>query len=226
MHGGNHGLVRSEPGVYYCLGLSKNSVLIGKLTPALVRARMRRCLCGAPSVREFAEFDYQTQKSWSRARRVVGRAEVMTAGDNPRFIVANLPAEGVSGDADRARFSPARLHEEFYCARGEMENVLKQQVLDLEADKLSTHFLASNQLRLWLASFADLLMERLRAWGCHGTALARAIVGTLRLKLLKVAARVTVSVRRVYLQLSSAYPCPELFRLCHARLMQRTQADG
>jgi hypothetical protein len=216
----------AQPGVYYCLGLSKNSVLIGKLTPALVRARMRRCLCGAPSVREFAEFDYQTQKSWSRARRVVGKAEVMTAGDNPRFIVTNLPAAGFAGDADRARFNPARLYEEFYCARGEMENVLKQQVLDLEADKLSTHFLASNQLRLWLASFAYLLMERLRAWGCHGTALARATVGTLRLKLLKVAARVTVSVRRVYLQLSSAYPWPELFRLCHARLMQRTPADG
>lgn len=216
----------AQLGVYYCLGLSKNSVLIGKLTPALVRARMRRCLCGAPSVREFAEFDYQTQKSWSRARRVVGKAEVMTAGDNPRFIVTNLPAAGFAGDADRARFNPARLYEEFYCARGEMENVLKQQVLDLEADKLSTHFLASNQLRLWLASFAYLLMERLRAWGCHGTALARATVGTLRLKLLKVAARVTVSVRRVYLQLSSAYPWPELFRLCHARLMQRTPADG
>ena len=216
----------AQPGVCYCLGLSKNSVLICKLTPALVRARMRRCLCGAPSVREFAAFDYQTQKSWSQARRVVGKAEVMTAGDNPRFIVTNLPAEGFAGDADRARFTPARLYEEFYCARGEMENVLKQQVLDLEADKLSTHFLASNQLRLWLASVAYLLMERLRAWGCHGTALARATVGTLRLKLLKVAARVTVSVRRVYLQLSSAYPWPELFRLCHARLMQRTPADG
>jgi hypothetical protein len=216
----------AQPGVYYCLGLAKNPVLIGKLTPALVTARMRRCLCGAPSVREFAEFEYQTQKSWSRARRVVGKAEVMAAGDNPRFIVTNLPAQGFKGDQDRERFTPARLYEEFYCARGEMENVLKQQVLDLEADKLSTHFLASNQLRLWLASFAYLLMERLRAWGCHGTELARATVSTLRLKLLKVAARVTVSVRRVYLQLSSAYPRPDLFRLCHARLMALAPADG
>ena len=216
----------TQPGVYYCLGLAENPVLIGKLTPALVTARMRRCLCGAPSVREFAEFEYQTQKSWSRPRRVVGKAEVMTAGDNPRFIVTNLPARGFKGDEDRERFTPARLYEEFYCARGEMENVLKQQVLDLEADKLSTHFLASNQLRLWLASFAYLLMERLRAWGCHGTELARATVGTLRLKLLKVAARVTVSVRRVYLQLSSAYPRPDLFRLCHARLMALAPADG
>jgi hypothetical protein len=216
----------TQPEVYYCLGQQKNSVLIGKLTPALVTARMRHCLCGAPSVREFAEFEYQTQKSWSRARRVVGKAEVMAGGDNPRFIVTNLPAQGFKGDKDRKRFTPQRLYEELYCARGEMENVLKQQVLDLEADKLSTHFLASNQLRLWLASFAYLLVERLRALGCHGTELARATVGSLRLKLLKVAARVTVSVRRVYIQLSSAYPRPDLFRLCHARLMQLTSADG
>jgi hypothetical protein len=216
----------AQPRVYYCLGLSKNSVLIEKLTPTLVSARLRSCLCGAPSVREFAEFEYQTKTSWSRARRVIGKAEVMSAGDNPRFIVTNLPADAFTGDADRARFNTTQLYEEFYCARGEMENVLKQQVLDLEADKLSTHFLESNQLRLWLASFAYLLLERLRAWGCHGTELARATVGTLRLKLLKVAARVTVSVRRVYLQLSSAYPRPDLFRLCHARLMQLTPADG
>jgi hypothetical protein len=218
--------VETQPEIYYCLGLAKNRVLIGKLTPALVTARMRRCLCGAPSVREFAEFDYQTQKSWSRARRVVGKAEVMAGGDNPRFIVTNLPARGFKGDQDRERFSPARLYEELYCARGEMENVLKQQVLDLEADKLSTHFLASNQLRLWLASFAYLLMERLRAWGCQGTELARATVGSIRLKLLKVAARVTVSVRRVYVQLSSASTSQNLFRLCHARLLQLTPADG
>ena len=216
----------AQPKVYYCLGLSKNSVLIAKLTPALVGARLRLCLCGAPSVREFAEFEYQTKISWSRLRRVIGKAEVMSAGDNPRFVVTNLPADGFKGDADRARFTTTRLYEEFYCARGEMENVLKQQVLDLEADKLSTHFPESNQLRLWLASFAYLLLERLRAWGCHGTELARATVGTLRLKLLKVAARVTVSVRRVYLQLSSAYLRPDLFRLCHARLMQLTPADG
>ncbi|MSU65394.1 MAG: IS1380 family transposase [Opitutus sp.] len=212
--------------VYYCLGLAKNSVLREKLTPALDRARQRACLCGAPSVREFAEFDYQTQQSWSRARRVVGKAEVTHGGDNPRYVVTNLPAKAWQGDQDRTRFTPARLYEELYCARGEMENVLKQQVLDLEADKLSTHFFASNQLRLWLASLAYLLLERLRAVGCHGTELARATAGSLRLKLLKVAAQVTVSVRRVYLQLSSAYPRQDLFRLCHARLMRLAPADG
>lgn len=212
--------------IYYCLGLGKNPVLLQNLSPALVAARMRACLCGAPSVREFAEFEYRTRTSWSRARRVVGKAEVLAGEDNPRFIVTNLPARGFKDDEDRERFTTDRLYEEFYCARGEMENVLKQQVLDLEADKMSTHFLASNQLRLWLASFAYLLLERVRALGCHGTELARATAGSIRLKLLKVAARVTVSVRRVYIQLSSAYPRQDLFRLCHARLMRLAPADG
>jgi len=216
----------TQPGVFYCLGLQKNSVLVEKLGPALARARERHCLSGAPSVREFAEFEYCTKLSWSRARRVVGKAEVMAGGDNPRFIVTNLPANAFKGEADRQRFTAARLYEEFYCARGEMENVLKQQTLDLEADRLSTHFLASNQLRLWLACFAHLLIARVRALGCHGTELARATVGSIRLKLLKVAARVTVSVRRVYIQFSSAFPRPDLFRLCHARLLRLTSADG
>jgi hypothetical protein len=212
--------------VHYCLGLAKNPVLTEKLTPALVRARQRHCLCGAPSVREFDEFDYRTRKSWSRARRVIGKAEVMSQGDNPRFIVTNLPAKGCKGDKDRERFTPARLYEELYCARGEMENVLKQQVLDLQADAMGTHHLASNQLRLWLATFAYMLLERLRTLGCHGTELARATAGSIRLKLLKVAAQVTVSVRRVYVQLSSAFPAQALFRRCHARLMRLAAADG
>jgi hypothetical protein len=212
--------------VFYCLGLAKNSVLIGKLQPALADARARRCLCGAASVRVFTEFEYRTQKSWSRARRVIGKAEVLAAGDNPRFLVTNLPARGIKGDADRARFTPVRLYEELYCARGEMENVLKQQTLDLQADRLSTHHLASNQLRLWLATLAYLLVERLRAWGLAGTELARATVGSVRLKLLKVAAQVTVSVRRVWVRLSSAYPWAKLFRLCQRRLMAGAVGSG
>jgi hypothetical protein len=212
--------------VYYCLGLAKNSVLIEQMQPALAAARARRCLTGAASARAFTEFEYQTQKTWSRARRVIGKAEVMAAGDNPRFVVTNLPARGFKGDSDRGRFSAARLYEEFYCGRGEMENVLKQQTLDLAADRLSTHHLASNQLRLWLAAFAYLLLERVRAWGLAGTELAAATVGSVRLKLLKVAAQVRVSVRRVYVRLSSAYPWPELFRLCHRRLLARMPASG
>jgi len=215
-----------QHGVYYGVGLAQNPVLVGQLQPALAAARARRCLTGAASARVFAEFEYQTQKSWSRARRVIGKAEVMAAGDNPRFVVTNLPARGFKGDADRTRFTPQRLYEEFYCGRGQMENVLKQQTLDLRADRLSTHHLASNQLRLWLATLAYLLLERVRAWGLGGTELARATVGTVRLKLLKVAAQVSVSVRRVYVRLSSAYPWAALFRLCHRRLMALASASG
>jgi Transposase DDE domain group 1 len=170
-------------------------------------------------VREFAEFEYRTAKSWSRARRVVGKAEVTAQGPNPRFIVTNLPAHGFSDDEDPTRFTPARLYEELYRVRGEMENVLKQQALDLRADRMSTHYLASNQLRLWLSALAYLLLERMRTWGLASTELAQATVGSVRLKLLKVAAQVRVSVRRVYVQLSSAYPWQSLFGLCHRRLM-------
>jgi len=214
--------------VYYCLGLAKNSVLIERLEPALADARARRCLTGAASARAFTAFDYQTQRSWSRSRRVVGKAEVMAEGDNPRFVVSSLPAEGFEEEReeDPGRFGSQRLYEEFYCARGNMENVLKQQVLDLRADRMSTHWMASNQLRLWLAAFAYLLVERVRAMGCAGTELARATVGTLRLRLLKVAAVVRVSVRRVYVQLSSAYPQQGLFRQVHRRLMALGAESG
>ena len=208
---------QQNPGVYYCLGLGPNSRLSGMIGEALAAARARRCLTGALSAREFRDLEYQTLKSWSRSRRVVAKAEVMTAGDNPRFVVTNLPREGFR-DEDRERFCAGRLYEGFYCARGEMENVLKQQVLDLPGDRMSTHWLASNQLRLWLATLAYLLMERLRAVGLAGSELAVATVGTIRLRLLKVAASVRVSVRRVYVQMSSAYPLQGLFRRCAARL--------
>jgi hypothetical protein len=215
-----------RPVVYYCLGLAKNSVLIERLQPALADARSRLCLSGAPSARAFTQFEYQTCKTWSRSRCVIGKAEVMAAGDNPRFLVTNLPASGFKENEDRSRFSPARLYEELYCARGEMENVLKQQVLDLESDRMSTHYLASNQLRLWFATLAYLLLERMRTLGCRGTELARATVGSVRIKLLKVAAQVRVSVRRIYVQLSSAFPLRELFALCHRRLMSLSGSAG
>jgi hypothetical protein len=207
-----------QPQVYYCLGLSQNARLLEWLEVTLAEARAVQCLCGG-SVRRFTEFEYQTRKSWSRARRVIGKAEVSSQGDNPRFVVTNLPIRGFKDQRDRQRFQPQRLYEELYCGRGEMENILKQQTLDLRADRMSTHYLASNQLRLWLASFAYLLVERLRARTLGGTALAAATVGTIREKLFKVAAAVRVSVRRVYVQLSSAYPLRELFALCQRRLM-------
>lgn len=215
-----------QPEVYYCLGQAKNSVLIDKLGPALAQARARHCLSGASSVREFTEFEYRTHDSWSRSRRVIGKAEVMKAGENPRFVVTNLPAKGFKGDPDKSRLSPARLYEGLYCARGDMENMLKQQVLDLRADRMSTHHLASNQFRLWEAMFAYLLLERLRTQGLAGTELERATAGSLRLKLLKIAAQVRVSVRRVYVQMCSAYPLQALFRLCQRRLMALARPAG
>ncbi len=203
--------------VYYCLGLAGNARLLEMIPDLLAAARARRCLTGAPSARAFADLEYQTLTSWTRPRRVVAKAEVMAAGDNPRFVVTNLPAEGFRGE-DRHRFSAARLYEEVYCGRGEMENVLKQQTLGLSADRLSTQHLGSNQLRLWLATLGYLLLERLRSVGLRGSELARATVGTIRVRLLKVAASVTVSVRRVWVRLSSTFPLSELYRQCARRL--------
>jgi hypothetical protein len=211
--------------VYYCLGLAQNAVLLENLESALWDARIRHCLSGA-TVRVFSQFAYQTQKTWSRARRVIGKAEIMAGGENPRFVVTSLPVGGFKGDQDRGRFTAARLYEETYCARGDMENVLKQQVLDLHADRMSTHHVASNQFRLWEATFAYLLLERVRTQGLADTELERATVGSLRLKLLKVAAQVSVSVRRVYVQFCTAYPLQEVFRLCHRRLMELAPASG
>jgi hypothetical protein len=150
----------------------------------------------------------------------------MAAGENPRFVVTNLPTEGFAGEQDPTRFLPSRLYEEFSCARGEMENVLKQQVLDLQVDRMSTHYMASNQLRLWLTTFAYLLVERVRALTLVGTELAEATVGTIRLRLLKVAAQVRVSVRRVNVQFSSAYPLQGLFRRTHQALIGLAPETG
>ena len=203
----------AQPAVYYGVGLAKNSVLVERLAPALADARARRCLCGAASARRFTALEYRTVKSWSRTRRVIGKAEVSAAGDHPRFVVTNLPAEGFADDSDPTRFEPARLDEEFYGARGAMENVLQQQVLDLAADRLSTHWLASNPLRLWLATLAYLLLERVRALGCAGTDLARATAG---------------SVRRVWGQRSRAWAWQEEDRACQRRLAEWSAhgADG
>ena len=200
--------------LYYVLGLAKNSVLVERVEKELFWAAARRCLTGLASSREFSQFEYQTRDSWSRQRRVVGKAEVTAGGKNPRFVVTNLPKNGFGNQ----KLGPQVIYEEVYCGRGNMENVLKQQVLDLQADRMSTHHMASNQLRLWLATFAYLLMERLRAWTLPGTELARATVGTIRVKLLKVAAALKVSVRRVYVQFCSAFPMQEVFARCLKRL--------
>jgi hypothetical protein len=172
--------------------------------------------------REFSEFEYQTARSWSRARRVVAKAEATLEGPNPRFVVTNLPPKGFGTQALDAQW----VYEEIYCARGNMENVLKQQTLDLQADRMSTHHLASNQLRLWLASFAYLLLERLRALSLQGTELASATAGTIRVRLLKVAAALSLSVRRVYVQFCSAFPLQEIFALSLKRLKTTAWQTG
>ena len=217
--------IESQPDIYYCLGLAPNIRLIDQVQDSLATARARHCLTGV-ATRQFKELRYQTLKTWTRIRRVVAKAEVTPQGDNPRFVVTNLPAEGFPDDPQPQRFAAQPLYEDFYCERGECENVLKQQLLDLNADRTSTHYLASNQLRLWLSALAYLLLERMRALCLQGTQLAKATVGTLRLKLLKVAAAVSVSVRRIYVQMPSAYPYRNLFSRCHHRLMALVPNTG
>lgn len=200
-------------GIYYVLGLARNARLLAALGPALARARERAALCGGRT-REFAELTYRTLDSWSCARRVIGKAEILGDKDNPRFIVTNLTV------ADSAA---APLYEEVYCGRGDMENAVKEHQLDLFGERLSCEGFASNEVRLLLASFAQLLLERLRAIGLKGTALAEATAGTIRVQLLKIAAHVTVSVRRVHLRLASAFARQDIFARAHAQL--RAWAD-
>lgn len=196
-------------GVDYVLGLARNARLLVLLGPALARARERAALCGGRT-REFAELTYRTLDSWSCRRRVVGKAEILGDKDNPRFIVTNL------GVAD---YAPAPLYEELYCGRGDMENAVKEHQLDLFGERLSCEGFASNEVRLLLASFAQLLLERLRTMGLKGTALAEATAGTIRVQLLKIAALVTVSVRRVHVRLASAFARQNVFARAHEQLL-------
>ena len=194
--------------VQYVLGLAGNSRLIVKLAPELRKARIRSSRTGQPA-RVFADFAYRTRKSWSAKRRVIGKAEWTNGGANPRFIVTNIHA--ASGPA---RF----LYEDVYCQRGEMENRLKECQGDLFADRTPAPTMRANQLRLWLSSFAYVLMCALRRIGLAGTKLAHATCGTIRLKLLKIGALVTISVRRVKLAFASACPEREIFQLAARRL--------
>jgi hypothetical protein len=196
-------------GVDYVLGLARNDRLLALLGPALSRARTRACLCGGRT-REFAELTYRTLDSWSGARRVVGKAEILGDKDNPRFIVTNLAGTD---------YAAAPLYEELYCGRGDMENAVKEHQLDLFGERLSCAGFASNEVRLLLASFAQLLLERLRAIGLKGTALAAATAGTIRVQLLKIAAHVTVSVRRVHIRLAGAFARQDVFARAHAQLL-------
>ena len=161
------------------------------------------------AVRLFTEFSYQTANgSWNRARRVVAKAEQLPDKENPRFVVTSLAAEA---------WPTQKLYEQLYCARGEMENRIKEQ-LSLFADRVSTETLRSNQLRLYFSALAYVLMQALRRLALQETELAQAQCCTLRLKLLRIGAVVSLSVRRLYISLSSSYPYQQLFRLAYQRL--------
>ena len=215
-----------QPVVYYCLGLARNNRLVELIEEKFARVRESAILCGGVA-RGFTEFQYQTLKSWTRSRRVIAKAEVLQDKDNPRFIVTNLPAMGFEDQPQCAdRFCAQKCYEDFYCARGDMENQIKQQYLDLEADRTSTHWMASNQLRLWFSAFALLLFQRLRTIALRNTQLAKATAGTIRQRLLKIGAMVTVSTRRVYVRLASAFPLQNLFAQAHRALTALVPEDG
>ena len=186
--------------VDYLFGLARNQRLRKIIGAQMHQAQILHQSSGK-AARVFAEFSYQTKKSWSRARRVVAKAEYLDKGENPRFVVTSLPAE---------EWAAQDLYEKFYCARGEMENRIKEQMC-LFADRLSTDEMKGNQLRLYFSALAYTLMEALRRLGLKGSAWAEAQVDTIRLKLLKIGAIVRISVRRILLQLSSAYPWKNIF---------------
>ncbi len=197
-----------ENDVHYVLGLARNSRLVARIERGLEKVRRDFLVSGA-KCRFFHSFRYRTRSSWSRRRRVIAKLEHSPKGKNPRFVVTSLPGD---------KWRPPELYCDLYCARGEMENRIKEQQLDLFADRTSTSKMASNQLRLYFSTFAYLLLSELRRIGLAGTRLGRAYVGTLRLKLLKIGAVVRVSVRRIYFSFSSAYPYRGLFRKALTRL--------
>lgn len=211
----------SQPKVYYCLGYSVNARLRKAVTVPLWKLRQEVADENGEvesSVRRFTELRYRTKDSWSRERRVVAKLELLPGKTNLRFIVTNLPGEGFADDNDRARFRSRELYEDFYCARGEMENRIKEQQMDLFAGRTSTHWMKSNQLRLWFSVIAHLIMHRLKACVLKGTELEKATIGQVRLKLFKIAVRIKVSVRRVLLEFADSYPRKELFGQCVANL--------
>jgi hypothetical protein len=190
-----------DNGVGYVFGLAKNQRLLKIIGRPLQEAKLK-FEEKQKAARVFSEFSYQTRKSWKRERRVVAKAEHLEKGANPRFVVTSLRAE---------QFVAQELYEGFYCARGEMENRIKEQQLALFADRTSTEWMRSNQLRLYFSTFAYQLMQGLRQLGLKGTEMAQAQCQTIRLKLLKIGAQIRVTVRRVCLSLAAGYPFREIF---------------
>jgi hypothetical protein len=199
-------------GVDFIFGLAKNVRLNRAIGTELVEAREESGTTGRPA-RRFKELTWSTRKSWSRARRVIGKAEWTQGEANPRFIVTSLTA--ADGDG-------RRLYENVYCARGEMENRIKECQMDLFADRTSTGTMMANQLRLWFASMAYVLVDSLRRIALQATDLADATCGTIRRKLFKIGALVTISVRRIKLAMASGCPYKAVFATAHRALVTDT----
>jgi hypothetical protein len=183
--------------VQYIVGIARNSV-IEALTEGLSATAKAAFEATGQSQRMYGQTRYAAQ-TWTRERRVIHKAERNALGDNNRYVVTNLEGEAEG------------LYKDVYCARGDMENRIKEQQLDLFADRTSSHLFAANQLRLLLSAFAYVLMERLRSLALRGTAFARAQCGTIRLKLLKVAAVIRRNTRSLHVSFSSSYPYAAAF---------------
>jgi hypothetical protein len=162
-----------------------------------------------PNATWFRSIYYQTERSWSRQIRVVTKICYGSEGLKLRHVVTSLPT---------SQITPSQLYTKKYCPRGEMENRIKEQQLDLFADRTSTQTFQSNQLRLWLSSIAYVLVQAFRYHGLNKTSLSKATVGTIRLNLLKLGARITVSVRRIVIAISSSCPYQEILAIAHSRI--------
>ena len=198
--------------VDFLFGLAKNERLVGEIDAELAAAEEESKASGQPA-RRFKEFQWSTRDSWSRQRRVVAKAEWTAGAANPRFVVTSLGSEDAA---------PQRLYEEIYCARGDMENRIKECQLDLFADRTSAATMRANQLRLWFASMAYVLLCALRRLALQQTQFAKATCGTIRLKLLKIGALVRTSVRRITFAMASSCPYQHDFALAHAQLTNAT----
>ena len=184
----------------YVFGLARNQRLRRIIGREMHQAQLLHQSTDKPA-RVFSQFSYPTRKSWSCSRRVVAKAEYLDKGENPRFVVTSLSEQ---------QWTAQDLYEKLYCARGEMENRIKEQMC-LFADRLSTDEMKGNQLRLYFSALAYTLVEALRRLALKGTEWAQAQVDTIRLKLFKIGAIVRISVRRILLQMSSAYPWKDIY---------------
>ena len=194
--------------VDYLFGLARNGRLASEIAAGLAEAREAAKAAGPPA-RRFKDFQWTTRDSWSRERRVVAKAEWLTGKANPRFVVTSLAVD---------RAAAKTLYEDIYCARGDMENRIKEAQGDLFGDRTSTRAMRSNQPRLWFAAMAYVLLSALRRIGLAGTVLAMATCSSLRLKLLKIGATVTRSTRRIKLAMAQGFPLQETFAIAHAKL--------